>query len=191
MKFILIALTVSSMIACSDEDPGNHDEHQHDSASTKVIKDTSKKSLPAEVSQTIGEADIRIKYHSPAVRGRTIWGGLVPYDEVWVTGAHSATTLEINKDFQIGNKTIPAGKYALFTIPSRDEWTIIINKNWEQHLADDYSQTDDVVRLKAKPGITGTVTERLKYEIEPTADKAANIIISWEQLRVPFQIQLR
>ena len=175
--------------ACSNSGSGIHDgEHKHDSS---VAKKDNKKSIPAETKKQIGGTEIRITYHSPAVRGRVIWGGLVPYDAVWVTGAHSATTLEAGKDFQVGDKVIPAGKYALFTIPGKDEWTIILNKNWKQHLADDYDASDDVVRIKAKPETTAQVTERLAYEINEIGERRASIIIRWEKIRVPFAIEVR
>lgn len=138
----------------------------------------------------MGNTTIKINYHAPAVRGRTIWGGLVAYDAVWVTGAHKATTIEVGKDFKIGNKIIPAGKYALFTIPGKEEWTVIINKNWNQHLADDYAETEDVVRIKVKQQMTGNVTERLKYEIDKTAESTANITISWEKVKVAFGVEI-
>ncbi|MFX7732024.1 DUF2911 domain-containing protein, partial [Acinetobacter baumannii] len=72
-------------------------------------------------------------------------------DEVWVTGAHEATTFEIGKSFIVGGKEIPAGKYAIFTIPGKNEWTVIINKQWKQHLATEYDEKEDVVRIKVKP----------------------------------------
>ncbi len=179
------------MIGCTNNGSDKQNEHQHDSSTATIAKDTSKKSIPSEASNTIGSATINIKYHSPAVRGRVIWGGLVSYDNVWVTGAHSATTIEVDKDFMVGGKTIPSGKYALFTIPSKDEWTIIINKNWDQHLADEYDEKDDIVRVKAKPAITTAITERLKYEIESVTANTGNIVISWEKIRVSFQIAVR
>ena len=138
----------------------------------------------------VGNTGIKINYHAPAVRGRTIWGGLVAYDAVWVTGAHKATSLEVGKDFKVGIKTIPAGKYAIFTIPGKEEWTIIINKNWSQHLADDYSEADDLVRLKVKPEVTGNVVERLQYEIDQRGERLADIIISWEKVRVSFLMEI-
>lgn len=192
MRNIIVIITVASvMLACSNNGSGGHNKgHEHDS-STGASNDTSKKSIPSAVQKWIGSTDIKINYHSPAVRGRTIWGGLVAYDAVWVTGAHSATTLEVGKDFQVGNKTIPAGKYAIFTIPGKDEWTVIINKNWNQHLTDDYTEQDDVARIKVKPQTTENFAERLKYEIEQTGERTANIIISWEKLRVPFSLEIR
>ena len=193
MRKIALLFGVSLfMLACSNEGSNSKDsDHQHKPGSEKQAKDTSKKSIPSETIASINNTDIRINYHAPAVRGRVIWGGLVPYDAVWVTGAHSATTLEVGKEFRVGDKMIPAGKYAIFTIPGKDEWTVIINKNWNQHLADDYSEADDLVRIKVKPEISNELVERLKYEVEPAGQSAANIIISWEKIRIPFQVEIR
>jgi hypothetical protein len=194
MKSIILIATVSSfLLACSSNDsPGHEGGQANDSSQTTTAKkDTSKKSIPSETKKWIGNTDIKINYHSPGVRGRTIWGGLVAYDAVWVTGAHKATSLEVGKDFKVGDKTIPAGKYAIFTIPGKEEWTVIINKNWNQHLADDYSQTDDVVRVKVKPQMTEEVVERLNYEIDQRGERLADVIISWEKLRVSFPIEIR
>lgn len=189
---MIIAIGSSFLFACSNNEAGKQEGvHAHNSTTTKSTSaDTSKKSIPSETTKLVGGTEIRINYHAPAVRGRTIWGGLVAYDAVWVTGAHKATTLEVDKDFIIGGKTIPAGKYAIFTIPGKDEWTIIINKNWNQHLADDYSATDDVVRIKVVPQITGELTERLKYVIEQTGERAAKIIISWEKISLAFVVEI-
>src|SRR5690242_3112371 len=88
-----------------------------------LIKDTTKKSIKSMAYSIVGVDSIKINYHSPGVRKRVIWGGLVPYDEVWVTGAHDATTLEVPKAFVVNGKEIPAGKYAFFTIPGKKEWT--------------------------------------------------------------------
>src|SRR5687768_1961293 len=134
-----IALIAAFLNGCSNSESDNHGAHQP-GAQKSTSTDTSKKSIPSETKKRIGNTDITIKYHAPAVRGRVIWGGLVPFNDVWVTGAHSATTIEVGKPFQISGKLIPAGKYALFTIPGTEEWVVIINKNWDQHLADDYSQ---------------------------------------------------
>ena len=192
MRSLLLTFGIASFIfSCSNNESGKHGgDHRHDSTAI-ASRDTSKKSIASEVKKWIGNTDIIINYHSPGVRGRVIWGGLVPYAEVWVTGAHNATTLEVGKDFQAGDKTIPAGKYALFTIPGKKEWTVIINKNWDQHLADEYAEKDDVVRVKVKPQTTEEVAERLKFEIDQTGERRANIIISWEKIRVPFHIEVR
>jgi hypothetical protein len=188
--FAIIAIS-SFVLACSNNGSGSHEGGHHDSVGAKTVTtDTTKKSIPSETKKWVGNTDIKINYHAPAVRGRTIWGGLVAYDAVWVTGAHKATTLEVGKDFIVGGKTIPAGKYAIFTIPGKEEWTVIINKNWNQHLADDYLEKEDVVRIKVKPQQTAEVTERLKYEIDQKGERLADVIISWEKLKVAFGIEV-
>ena len=154
-----------------------------------ATKDSSKKSIKSATISKIGQAKVSIAYHSPAVRKRVIWGGLVPYDDVWVTGAHSATSITINKPFIIGDKKIAAGKYALFTIPGKEEWTVIINKNWQQHLADDYNTKDDVARIKIKPEMQDNVTERLQYYIKSGIGNKGTIAVAWEKLKVEFGIK--
>ena len=149
------------------------------------VKDTSKKSIRSRAVAVINGDSIKINYHSPGVRKRVIWGGLVPYNEVWVTGAHNATTLEIAKAFVINGKEIPAGKYALFTIPGKKEWIVIINKNWDQHLASEYDEKDDMVRVKVKPR-KNEHTERLQYFIEATKPNEGTIAVAWEKVRIEF-----
>jgi len=150
--------------------------------------DTLKGSLKAKAMGTIGNTGIMINYYSPAVRGRIIWGGLIPFDGVWVTGAHRATSIDFNQEVEIGGVKIASGKYALFTIPGKEEWTIIINKNWDQHLTDDYNQTLDVVRLKVKPETEGTHQERLRYLIESEDGQRGEVLIYWEKLVISIPI---
>ena len=150
-----------------------------------LVADTTKKSIKSIAVGTVNGDSIIIRYHSPGVRKRIIWGGLVPYDEVWVTGAHDATTIEFRKPLLIDGKEIPAGKYAIFTIPGRKEWTLIINKHWQQHLASEYDSKDDVLRLKVKP-IKNNLTERLQYFIEDNGSGKGTISVAWEKLKVSF-----
>lgn len=164
---------------------------QHDHAgSSPAPSDTLKKSIPREAHAQIGEVHMMIQYHAPAVRGRTIWGGLVPYGEVWVTGAHSATNWEFNKEIVVNDQTIPAGKYAVFTIPGKDLWTVILNKNFSQHLADDYDSKDDIIRVIVKP-VAGNHQERLSYNLSSKDRKVGQLTIAWEKVRIilPFQIK--
>ena len=155
-----------------------------------LVKDTSKKSIKSMAVAVINGDSVKINYHSPGVRKRIIWGGLVPYDEVWVTGAHDATTIEMKKAFIIGGKEIPAGKYALFTIPGKKEWIVIINKNWQQHLATEYDEKEDVVRIKVKPA-KNVHTERLQYFIETTKSNNRKIAVAWEKLRIEFPFTIK
>lgn len=163
---------------------------QHDHTKATVVQDTIKKSIPKEVHAQFGEAHMMIHYHAPAVRGRVIWGGLIPYGEVWVTGAHSATNWEFNKDIIVNGKTIAAGKYAIFTIPGKDNWTVIINKNWNQHLADDYDAKEDVIRVTVKPELQNH-QERLSYALTSPDNKKGQLTIAWEKIRItmPFQVK--
>ena len=154
-----------------------------------LVKDTSKKSIKSMAVAAINGDSVKIVYHSPGVRKRIIWGGLVPFDEVWVTGAHDATTLEIEKTFIAGGKEIPAGKYAIFTIPGKHEWTVIINKQWKQHLATEYDEKEDVVRLKVKP-IKVPHTERLQYFIEEGKNGNGKIAAAWEKIKVEIPISI-
>jgi DUF2911 family protein len=153
-------------------------------------EDTLKGSLKAYVKEKVGDAEIRITYHSPAVRGRIVWGGLVPFDRVWVTGAHMATTLECNLDFIFNNTNLPAGKYGLFTIPGKNTWTVIINKNWQQHLTDEYDSKDDVARMEIIPNQLTENQERLQYAIEALTESECVIHIAWEKLQLNIPITI-
>jgi Protein of unknown function (DUF2911) len=156
----------------------------------QLQEDTLKGSLKAYAKGKVGDAEFKITYHSPAVRGRIVWGGLVPFDKVWVTGAHMATTIESNTDFIMGNKTIVAGKYGLFTIPGKDKWTVIINKNWQQHLTDEYDNKDDVAHLEITPSQLPENQERLQYEVVAKSEYECTINVSWDkvQLQIPITV---
>lgn len=189
MKFYTILFCIGAVyMGCQSKNESTH-QHAKDASPAIADIDTLKKSIPKEAHAQIGSAHLTIKYHAPAVRDRTIWGGLVPYDEVWVTGAHNATSLEVNESLRIDGKIVPPGKYALFTIPGRNTWTIIINKNWDQHLADQYDSAEDVLRVSVTPEVQEHVQERLNYSIQPSGKKSGVIEIAWEKLNIklPFR----
>lgn len=165
-------------------------ETNHNHVSKPVADTVKRKSVAQEEHAQIGDTHITILYTAPAVRGRVIWGGLVPYGEVWVTGAHRATSLEIDRAFRVGNTKIPAGKYGVFTIPGKDKWTFILNKNWDQHLADDYDPKDDVLRVEVTPLKLAAVQERLTYTITELSEKDAILSISWETLKLGVALKL-
>jgi hypothetical protein len=100
---------------------------------------------------TIGGTTVHIEYSSPGVKERIVWGGLVAYDKVWVTGAHKATSVHFSKGVEINGRKIPAGKYAFFTIPGKEKWIVILNTRFDQHLADEYNEKEDVLRLEVSP----------------------------------------
>lgn len=138
----------------------------------------------AEVEATIGNSPVKVVYCQPSARGRKIMGGLVPYGEVWRTGANEATTITFDNDVKIEGKDLPAGKYALFTIPDEKEWTIIFNKDTKQWGHYNYNQAQDVLRVKVKPAKTGEFVET--FTIAPEKDQ---LVLKWENTAVAFKIK--
>jgi hypothetical protein len=189
LKIFLLSISTCTLLlsGCNTKKVS---EHEH-ATSTEQTVDTVKKSLPKEEHAMVGNAHLTIKYTAPLVRNRTIWGGLVAYDQVWVTGAHRATSFEIDKDFEVNGKMIPAGKYALFTIPGKEKWIFIINKKWDQHLADEYDVKDDITRVELKPEVMDTVQERLNFAVKADDDTYARIVFSWEKIQVALPIIIK
>jgi hypothetical protein len=143
---------------------------------------------PAKVvMQEVGISKVTISFHSPAVKGRTIWGGLVPYDRVWRLGANNATTIELSHDAKVNGVAVPAGRYALFAIPAADQWTLIFNKTPEQWGAFFYKQDQDLVRFSAKPQ-AASFRERFDIETLPADENTIDASIRWEKVSVPFTI---
>ena len=138
----------------------------------------------------LGDAHIHIDYSSPGVRNRTIYGGLVALDEVWVSGAHKATWLETNKALRIAGNVLPAGKWALFTIPGQEQWTVIFNRRWDQHGKDDYSQEEDVLRFPVTPETLKESKEQLTYEVNKVNDQTGNISLAWEKKKISFPFEV-
>ena len=139
------------------------------------------------VGQTIGYTNVEIKYGSPGVKNRKIWGTLVPFNKVWRTGADEATTIEFANDVIIKNQKIPSGIYSMFTIPNEKEWTIILNKVYEQWGAFKYNKNEDFFRFKVAPKQNG-FTERLLFNFNYKAPYLAEVNIEWEKVKVSFEI---
>jgi hypothetical protein len=151
--------------------------------------ETPRASPNATVSQVVGVTDVTITYCRPGVKGRVIWGGLVPYGQVWRTGANEATTIAFSSDVSIDGHTLAAGTYALMTIPEKDEWTIIFNKDAKQWGAYDYKAADDALRIKAKPE-PAPFTERMTFTFPDTTNDATEVALSWDKLRVAFTVKV-
>lgn len=141
----------------------------------------------ATVMQTIGLTDVTITYHRPGVKERVIWGDLVPYDKVWRTGANEATTIEFSGDVMIEGTKVAAGKYGLFTIPGKDEWTFIISKQADIWGAMAYKEAEDVLRLKAKPA-KAPHCEWMNFAFVGLTDASAKVVLRWEKLMVSFTV---
>lgn len=143
----------------------------------------------ASVSQTIGVTEVSIHYSSPGVKGRTIWGELVPYGEVWRTGANENTTITFSTPVKIGGTELPAGTYGLQTIPTQDQWTVILSKDAELWGAFNYKPENDAVRVEVKPRPAAKPQERLRFTIEDVTDTSGEAVLAWEKLEVPFRIE--
>lgn len=144
----------------------------------------------AKVGLAVGVTDVEIVYHRPGVKGREIWGGLVPLGEVWRLGANEATTISFSTPVQVEGHDVPAGKYALFAIPGKDKWTLVLNKKAEQWGAYSYKQEEDLLRFDVKPqaGPPAEKTEWMSFSITPASATSATVEMSWESLRVPFTV---
>lgn len=138
----------------------------------------------AEATGTIGGAKVKVVYSQPSARGRKIMGELVPYDEVWRTGANEATTIEFDKPVKIEGKDVAAGKYALFTIPGENQWTVILNKDHKQWGAYNYKQGDDVARVTVKPAKAPEFAETFNIAVEKDG-----LLLKWENTMVPVKIK--
>lgn len=143
----------------------------------------------ASVSYTIGITPVVIDYHRPAVKGREIWGGLVPYNEVWRTGANDATTIRFDDPVKIEGHEVPAGTYGLFAIPTKESWTLILNKTAKQWGAYEYDAKQDVLRWTVVPK-TAPLQEWLSYTIDPIDGESATVHLRWEKLDIPFSIKV-
>jgi hypothetical protein len=155
-------------------------------ASSKEVR-SSPKSM---VHKRVGLTDVTVTYGSPGVKGRTIFGDLVPYDKIWRAGANEATTIELSTDAKVGGKDIPAGKYSLFTIPAEGDWTVIINKVADQWGAYNYHESQDVTRFAVTPTKGDHSHERMKFGFSKLTDNSVHLVLAWADLMVPIPIEV-
>jgi hypothetical protein len=144
----------------------------------------------AEVMQTVGFTDIRIVYSRPGIKGRTIWGKLVPYDAVWRAGANEATKIIFSTDVTVEGKKLKKGSYSFFAIPGKDYWTLIFNKVADQWGAFEYNESEDALRVKVKTE-KASWQEWLSYTINKVSDTSAVIRLEWEKIKVPFKVEVK
>jgi hypothetical protein len=162
--------------------------------------DEVRKSLKASSSQTIGvDTEITVVYSRPGVKGRKIWGDLVPYGMYpgnqysnnkpypWRAGADETTVFEVSKDVLIDGKKLPAGKYGLHMVAGEKEWMVMFNKDmaWGSY---GYDAANDVLKVTVKP-IAAPHQEWLSYKFEDLAGTSATVVLHWEKLKVPFKVQ--
>ncbi|HVT44712.1 MAG TPA: DUF2911 domain-containing protein [Thermoanaerobaculia bacterium] len=143
----------------------------------------------ASVTQTIGTTKITVDYHRPGVKGRIIWGGLVPYDQPWRMGANEATTISFSDPVKVNGNEVPAGKYSFFAIPGKAKWTLVINKDPNQGGASGYDQSKDALRVEVTPA-KAEHTEWMRFTIEPTSPSAAVVRLNWEKIAIPINVEV-
>ena len=144
-----------------------------------------RQSPKAEVKATLnGGQKVEMYYSSPSVRGRVIWGELVPYGQIWRTGADEASTFETDKEVMIDGKKLAAGKYSLFTIPGEKEWTFIFNKDWKQWGAFSYDTSKDVLRVSVPAYKSPVFNEKLIIDISDNL-----LSVRWENVNVNVPLQ--
>lgn len=141
----------------------------------------------ASLYQVVGISEVTVKYARPSVKGRTIFGGLVPYGEVWRTGANTNTTLTISHEATIGGVKVPAGTYGLFTIPGTSEWTVILSKDNANWGSGNYKKENDAARFTVKPEKVSNV-ELLTFNFESVDSDRARLTISWADVKTGFDI---
>lgn len=144
----------------------------------------------ATLKQRVGLTDIEIDYSRPGVKGRQIFGQLVPYDQVWRTGANAATKIKFSTPVKLNGTPVEAGTYELFTIPNPNEWTIIIHKDSSDWGAYRYDPKNDVARFKAKPATTPNLVETFAIGISDIRDDSATLYLTWEKTRVPVKLEV-
>jgi hypothetical protein len=157
--------------------------------SSLAAQDLPRLSPGASVSQTVGLTDISVTYSRPGVKERTIWGGLVPYNKMWRTGANEATKITFSDDVKINGQALPAGSYSLFTIPGESGWTVIFNKNTELAGTNGYDEKEDALRIQVKPQAAEFV-ERMEFVFSDLKDNSTTVALHWEKLMVPFTVEV-
>jgi hypothetical protein len=144
-------------------------------------------SPPADTSQTVDGKTVSIHYSAPSLRGRKVFGAVVPYDKVWRTGANPATTLKTEANLKIGTATVPAGTYTLYTLPSTGTWKLIINKQTGQW-GTEYHQDRDLARVDMKKETLSSPQEAMSITLEPFKGKTSSLHIRWETTDVSVPV---
>jgi hypothetical protein len=148
---------------------------------------TPRPSPSATLTQTVGVTDVTIKYSRPGVKGRTIWGGLVPFDKVWRTGANEATTISFSEDVTVNGQKLAKGTYSLHTTPGQSSWKIHFNSVADQWGSYSYDPAKDVVVVTATPAAAPHM-EWMAFEVPELSTDKATFVLRWEKVAVPFTV---
>lgn len=198
-KLIYMFIVPAFLFSCGGSEATDTDDTDRDSTTTEIVEEveeeTNPKPLKSPRKQTSGlieGIEVSVDYGSPSVRGREIWGDLVPFDKIWRAGANEATSISFSEDVLVNENAVSAGTYALFMIPQeKGEWTIILNEEWskEEHGvwgAYDHNPEKDVLRFDVSPitFINTNVIEALEYEVQETG-----ILFQWEMIALSIDVK--
>lgn len=144
------------------------------------------------IKQRVGVTDLELTYNRPSAKGRTIFGGLVPYDAIWRTGADTATRLTLSTAAKFNGVAVPAGTYEIFTIPGQTEWTFILQaaKERPQWGSYAYDAKNDTARFTAKPETLAQPVESLAFDVNDLHPNSATLALAWEKTRVPVKVEV-
>ena len=140
------------------------------------------------ISQAVGTSDISITYSRPGAKNRVIFGNIVPYDKMWRTGANKATKISFSEEVTFAGQKVPAGEYSLFTIPSTNEWEIILNNELNLWGTGEYNEADDVLRVKIPSSSNENHVESLTIDLNTFSSSGADLVLSWEKTKVIIPI---
>ncbi len=154
-----------------------------------VAQDMPQPSPFATFTQKVGVTEVALEYSRPGVKGRKIWGELVPYHKLWRAGANASTKIKFSTEVTINNVKIAPGEYALFIIPTEESWTFVINKNTDTWGTNGYDEKDDVVRVMAIPE-KHSFTETMLFALDEVTDSTAMVNLYWENLKVGFKLSV-
>ncbi len=183
--YYLIGLCLLFFIwSCSG--PSTNDASSEEGATMESASEEERASPLKTTSGEIGDKSITVQYGSPGIKGREIWGDLVPYEEVWRTGANEATYITLEEEVLIEGEPLAPGKYSLFTIPrANDPWTVIFNAEWDlEHGHFQYDEEEDVLRVEVAPTWVNESQEWLSIEVV-----ADGLEVKWEKLVLPIEIE--
>ena len=158
-------------------------------AAQSFVLDLPDASQRAEVRQRIGLTNVIIRYHRPLVKDRKIWGGLIPYGQVWRAGANENTTITFSDPVQIDGKPLDKGTYGLHMIPTADEWTVIFSKNSTSWGSFTYDDKEDALRVSVKPQAT-EFHNALTYDFDQLQPDSAVVEMAWDKVAVPFKVSV-
>jgi len=144
----------------------------------------------ATVKQRVGLTDIEVSYSRPGMKGRVVFGALVPYGQVWRTGANTSTKISFSTAVKLNGTVVPAGTYELFTIPGKSAWTVIIHQDKSAWGAYTYDAKDDIARITATPLSLPHPVETFAIGFNDLRDESANLCLTWEKVRVPVKIEV-